>query len=234
MKRLLLIVMTVYLLVLPVTAAPYTDEDVDGFMQAIYCEQIWAEEYPDYQAQFIDVDLDGRKELLTVEAGETYAPKRAYVFAFMDAELSGRGSLTIGKVDVCRDPNTDESFMVNVVDRDGTRVAERLVYDPADMQISLEPLSETVNGRLESYGYDPLVLTKEQWDTVTVYEEAYAILLPMYRHDGYTNGTPPLTETVDEGEKRPFPTATVVGVAVAVVIALIPATIAFKKCRKPA
>ena len=232
MKRFLLMLLTVCLFVMPVSATPYTAEEVDGFVQAIYCEQIWAEEFPDFQAQFIDVDLDGRKELLTMEAGETYAQKDAYVFAFMDAELSGRGRFTIGKIDVCRDPKTKESFMVNTVDRDGVRVTERLVYDPDEMTISLQPLSEDVSGRLESYGYEPIVLTSSQWDTVTVYEEAYAILLPMYEHNDYVNGTPPLAETPDEDEeKRPFPTATVVGVAIALAAAATIATVMLKKRR---
>lgn len=232
MKRFFLMIVTVCLLVLPVAATPYTAEEVDGFMQALYCEQIWAEEFPDFQAQFIDVDLDGRKELLTMEAGETYAPKDAYVFAFMDAELSGRGRFTIGKIDVCRDPKTDESFLVNIVDRDGVRVVERLVYDPDDMLISLQPLSDKVSGRLESYGYEPIILTASQWDAVKVYEDAYALTLPMYEHNDYTNGEPPLTETPDEGEeKRPFPTVTVVGVAIAVAAATTLATVMFKKRR---
>ncbi len=234
MKRLILMILTLCFLAVPVSATPYTEEEVDGFMQAIYCEQIWAEEFPDFQAQFIDVDFDGRKELLTMETGETYAPKNAYVFAFMDAELSGRGSFEVGKVEVCRDPKTQESYMVNYVDRNGVRVAERLVYDPDEMLISLQPLSDKVSGRLESYGYEPIIVTKSQWDTVKVFEDAYAIVLPMYQHNDYTNGIPPLAETPDEGEKRPFPTASVIGVVVAVALAITLATIAARKRRKTA
>ncbi len=231
MKRLIWILLTLCLLVMPAAAAPYTAEEVDGFMQAMYCEQIWAEEFPDFQAQFIDVDLDGRKELLTMEAGGTYAPKDAYIFAFMDAELSGRGRFLIGKVEVCRDPKTNESFMVNYVDRDGVRVAERLVYDPEEMLISLKPLSDKVSGRLESYGYEPMIVTKSQWDTVKVAEDAYAITLPMYQHDDYTNGTPPMYETPDEGEKSPFPVSTALCIAAVVLIALTPAYIASKRIK---
>ena len=208
--------------------------ELEEYMEAIYCEQVWAIDYPEFWEQFIDVDLDGRKEMLSVEAGEEYAPKQAHAYAFMDAELSHRGYLTVGKLDVCRDPKTDESFMVNIMDRDGERVVERLVYDPVEMLISTKKLSHKVAQRLESYGYSAVKITKTDWQTIKMYGDCRALFLPAYQQTTCTNGTPPLMETPEEGEESAFPTKTVVGVAAVIAVALTPAMIATVKRRKAA
>ena len=200
MKRFAIWLTVLCLTVLPVAAVPYTEQELEEYMQAIYCEQPWALDYPAYYVQFIDVDLDGRKELLSIEEGEDDAPKQAHAYAFMDAELSHRGYLTVGKLDVCRDPKTDESFMINRV---GERV-ERLAYDPIDMVIKTKELSAAEVERLESYGYSPVVVTKAQRDSIKVYEDCYALFYPAYTHEDYESGEPPLMPTPDDEPAEPM------------------------------
>ncbi len=187
-KRLGIVWMILCLTILPVSAVPYTEVELEEYMEAIYCEQPWATEYPSFWVQFIDVDLDGRKELISIEAGESDAPKNAHAYAFMDAELSHRGYLTVGELDVCRDTKTNESFMVNRLNG----VTQRLVYDRDDMVIETRDLSDAQVARLESYGYSPIIVTQEQRDSIKVYEDCRALFLPAYQHDDTTNGEPPL------------------------------------------
>ncbi len=180
-----------------VAAAPYTEQELEEYMEAIYCEQVWAQDFPDFQVQFIDIDLDGRLELVTMEPGEEYAPKKANVYAFMDAELSGRGSLEIGKLEVCRDPDTHESFVVNRVEKDGHVFHQRLSYSAASETLSAGGLTDEYAARLEDYGYRPVFVTKAEFDTVEVYEDCRALFLPVYQNTGYTNGEPPIVEPTD-------------------------------------
>jgi len=223
LKRILLmaVMLLTLLLTLPVSATPYTEAETEEFMQAIYCEPVWTEDYPVYWVQFIDVDLDGRKELLSVEAGEPDAPKQAHAYAFVDAELGHRGFLTIGRLDVCRDTETGESFMIN---RLGETV-ERLKYDPETMLISAHTLSDNEVQRLESYGYDPVIVTKAQRDTVKVYEDCQALFLPAYLHNDYTNGIPPMAETYDYEKAPPVSQAALWLVIAVVAAATVTATV---------
>ncbi len=184
---------------LPVAAVPYTQTELEEYMEAIYCEQVWAQAFSEYQVQFVDVDLDGRMELITMEAGEAYAPKKAEVYAFMDAEFSGRGKITVGKLETCRDPETDESFMVSRVEKDGQIFCQRLVYDHEGELISLHDLTDECAARLEDYGYSPVVVTNADYEAIKVYEDCRAIFLPAYQNTIYTNGEPPITESQDAG-----------------------------------
>ena len=222
MKRLWITAAAMLLLfgVLTAQAAPYTEEELEGYMQAIYIEQPWSQEYSEFSVQFIDVDFDGRKELLSMEAGQGDTPKNAHAYAFMDAELSHRGFLTVGKLDVCRDPETDESFTVNFTEQDGEQIARRLVYDPEDMVIIEQPLSKAQVARLESYGYTPAVITKAEWQTIKDYEDCLALCLPAYQQGMYKNGTPPLSETPDGEDAPSFPMEFVWIVSAAVLVAV--------------
>ncbi len=197
MKQIAMVLLTLCLLVLPVSAVPYTETELEEYMEAIYCEQVWAMDFAEFCTQFVDVDLDGRKELITMEAGEEYAPKQANVYAFMDAEFSGRGRITVGKLEACRDSETNESFMVSRVKKDGQTLCQRLVYDHEDESVSLIDLSEECAARLEDYGYSPVVVTNADHKTINVYEDCRAIFLPAYQNTVYTNGEPPLAETWD-------------------------------------
>lgn len=132
-----------------------------------------------------------------MEVGEEYAPKEAHVYAFMDAELSGRGGFTLGKLEVCRDPDTHESFVVNRVEKDGRIFHQRLTYDPRVEMISMQGLTDAYASRLEDYGYSPVVVTKAQFETVKVYEDCLAIFQPAYENTVYTNGEPPIVEPTE-------------------------------------
>ncbi len=219
------------LLVMPAAAVPYTETELEEYMEAIYCEPVWTEDYPEFWVQFVDVDLDGRKELLSIETGEEYAPKQAHAYAFMDAELSHRGFLTVGKLDVCRDPKTDESFVLNCVEENGKRVYERWSYDPVNMVIVAKTIPEDEALCAESYGYAPLAVTKAQWQTIKVYEDCRALFMPAYQHDDYQNGEPPLYETVDYEESPSSSKTAVWSVAAIVAAAIALATVGFVKFR---
>ena len=53
MKQFLIFVMVLGLLVLPVSAVPYTETELEEYMQALYCEPVWVAEYPQFRIQFI-------------------------------------------------------------------------------------------------------------------------------------------------------------------------------------
>lgn len=197
MKRVMTVLMAVLCLltaVLPVTAAPYTEQELEEYMEAIYCEQVWAQDFSDFQVQFIDIDFDGRFELVTMETGEEYAPKSANFYAFMDAELSGRGNVSVGKLEVCRDPDTHETFVVNRVERDGQIFHQRLTYHSEMVGVTAQGLTATYAENLEDYGYSPVTVTKEQFAQVKVYEDCRALFLPAYQNTVYKNGEPPIVE----------------------------------------
>ncbi len=201
MKRVMTVLVAVLCLLtaaLPTAAAPYTEQELEEYMEAIYCEQVWAQDFPDFRVQFADIDFDGRFELITMEAIEgDYAPKKANIYAFMDAELSGRGSFTLGKLEVCRDPNTHETFAVNRIEKDGQIFHQRLNYDRDRETVSVQGLTASYAEKLEDYGYTPVTVTKAQWETIKLYEDCRAIFLPAYQNTGYTNGEPPIVEPTD-------------------------------------
>lgn len=175
---------------LPVAAVPYTDLELEDYMKAIYCEPVWAMAFDEYRVQFIDADLDGRMELITMEAGEDYAPKNAEVYDFMDAELSGRGAITVGKLEVCRDPETNESFMVSRIQENGQIRCQRLVYDHEAELILLEDVPQDRAARLQDCGYRPIVVTNADRETINVYEDCRAIFLPAYQNTVCTSDPP--------------------------------------------
>lgn len=198
MKRILSAVAATALLMMlmmsPVSAEPYTETELEGFMQAVYYERVWAQLYDSFEVFFLDVDFDGRQEIITVESGEARAPKAASVFAFMDAELSGRGELMVGELFVCRDTKTGELLIVNRMVDDGKEVCQRMVYDPEEMLLSLKNMSKKQEARLFDYGWHPVVVTKEQTDTVKVYADLRAIFFPAYNGVTYDNGQPPVVD----------------------------------------
>lgn len=181
----------------PVAAAPYTEQELEEYMQAIYCEQVWAQDFPDFQVQFIDIDLDGRKEMVTMEVGEAYAPKKAHVYAFMDTELSGRGGFEVGQLLVCRDPDTHESFIVNRIEKDGRLFHQRLSYNRNTETISLQGLTDDYAAQLEDHGYTPVWVTKAQWETFAEYADYRAVFLPAYQNTVCVNGEPPVVEPTE-------------------------------------
>ena len=235
MKRMAAVLVTLCLLVLPVSAVPYTESELEEYMEAIYCEPVWAGAFEDYQAQFIDTDVDGRLELITMEAGEEYAPKKAEVYEFMDAEFSGRGAITVGKLEMCRDPKTDESFMVSRIKQDGNTLCQRLVYDHEAELILAQDLSPECAARLEDYGYSPVVVTKADCADIRVYEDCRAIFIEAYKNTVYTNGTPPIAETWDPNAPLPKDTARPLVIsAVALAVAIAIATAAWRILRRRA
>ncbi len=198
MKRLLCVAlvtaMLAVMMLLPVSAEPYTEQELEEYMEALYCEPVWAQDFPSFQTMFLDVDFDGRQELIVMETGEEYAPKQTSIYAFMDAELSGRGWLTIGKLFVCRDPKTGDSLILNRMEQDGKQICQRMIFDPVEMMLSLKDISEKKAASYEDYGWHPVVITKAQTDTVKVYEDSRAIFLPAYNGVVYDNGQPPVVD----------------------------------------
>ncbi|MBQ4618214.1 MAG: hypothetical protein IJB27_07580 [Clostridia bacterium] len=179
---------------MPTAAVPYTEQELEEYMEAIYCEQVWAEDFADYQVQFIDFDFDGRYELVAMERGEEYAPKQASVYAFMDAELSGRGRLEIGKLEVCRDPDTHEPFVINRMEKDGRMFHQQLRYHADTISIGAHGVTEEYAARLEDYGYRPAFVTKEQFSRVKEYAQSRALFMDAHQNTVYENGEPPIVE----------------------------------------
>ena len=142
--------------------------------------------------------------------------------------MQGEAFGSIGKLEVCRDTKTDESFMINTVNG----VVQRLTYDPETMLISSEELTETEIGRLEYYGFDPVVVTKADWQTIEVYEDCRSLFFPAYQHNDYTNGTPPMNETVEYKEPTAVPWTVIVGASAVIAVAIVIATVAFVKSRR--
>lgn len=235
MKRIVIVLLMLCLSVLPVSAVPYTETELEEYMEAIYCEPVWASAFSDYQTQFLDTDLDGRMELITMEAGAEYAPKKAEVYEFMDAEFSGCGAITVGKLEMCRDPETNESFMVSRIKQEGQTLCQRLVYDHEAELVSLTEVSAECAARLEDYGYCPVVVTNADCTDIKVYEDCRAIFLEAYKNTVYTNGTPPLAPTWDNNaplatdNRRPL-----LFIAVAVAAAIVLATAAWWLLRRRA
>ena len=227
MKRILAAVIALLMIgTLSVAAEPYTETDFDDYFVALHVQRVWVEDFPEFTAQFMDADLDGRYELISIEKGEEYAPKQATVYDMMHAELSGRGRLTVGKLETCYDPKTDEYFMVNRMVKDGEEICERLVYNYDEMIIEAKPISNKQAKRLEDCGYAPVIITKEECEAAVRYEEMYALLRNAYDGVTYTKMQPTMGETYNEEEDQTSVTQIVLAAVGATVVALAIATVA--------
>ena len=237
MKRVFAVAIALLMLLstLPVSAQPYTMSDIDDYFVSLYVQQVWVMDFPEFTAQFIDTDLDEQYELISIEKGEEYAPKQATVYALMHGELSGRGRLTVGKLSTCYDSKTDEYFMVNRMREGDKETVERLVYDYDDMVIKTKTVSDKQAARLEDCGYTPVIITKEDCEAVTCYEDMYALLWNAYDGVTYTNMQPPTAESYNEELDQTSVGQIVLVAGCASAAAVVIATVALvliKRCKK--